>query len=460
MRPTLLACLCLLAVATPAHATSRTGLLLPEFAERYDAAQGVIVPVAPTTYALHRGHHRIPLAPDPRYVAGAKLRVRGQLDAAGLLVPDGDDRGVKVLKLPPQTPAFPVEHLLVLPVAHPGSPATRTRASLAADFDALAYWVGQSSYGHTTMEVTVLDWRTTPLATDCSFGGLLSQALDAHAGTVNYRAYTLILVVEADGVTCADGSGGAGGGVGRMSIETPDGPAFVGTAITGAFWAASLHEVGHAMNLGHANSLDCAAPGPPPADLAGCVNREYGDPFDLMGQALGDFHVLHKRQLGWLRSVGPETLTTVTTDGVYVIEPLDVPSLGLGPKGLLLPLPTTPLSWLVVEARRPIGLDRLYPDDWLDGVLLHVSVAGFPLPDLQGVVATQGPTSSHFVWPTGAHAGIQNGRLATGYTLEVWPWGLYVQYRDPVTKVVTLKVADLRTCCASAPNGIRTCTCY
>lgn len=441
--------LALVVFVDTASATSRTGLLVPEFAERFDASRGVIVPAAPTRYDLHRGKRRVRVAPDVRYVPGATLRVRGQIDAGGTLQPDPDARGVKVLKLPPQTPAFPVEHLLVLPVAHPGSPPTRPWSDLAADFDHLAMRIEESSYGQTQVEVTVLDWQTVPLATDCSFGGLLQQAFAAHAGTVNYRAFTLVVVVEGDGVICTDGTGGMGGGVARMTLDTPDGPAFLGTAITGASWAASLHEVGHAMGLSHANSLDCTEPGVPEPDLAGCMNREYGDPFDLMGQALGDFHVLHKRQLGWVRTVGAATWVTVTEPGTYVVEPLEVPSLGRGPKGLLLQLPTTPASWLAIEARQPTGLDRLYPDPYFDGVLLHASVIGFALPNWQGTVEQQGPLSSHFVWPTSANAGVQNSRVPTGGSLTVWPWRVRVLARD-AAKVVTVAIDDVRALSASA----------
>lgn len=475
-----LACLLLPVVA---DARTRSGVLVPEVAETYDAANDVVVPLTPTTYHLHRGRKRYRVKPDRRLLPGATLRVRGTVDPVdGALVPQLDERGVRVLKLPPQTPAFPEERLLVLLVEYPRAPHApeHTAASIAAQFEHLAVRVAESSYGRTHVTVTMTEWALAAEqpADLCGFWGFVEGALAAHAATVpDYRTYTLLMVVPSAGPACVDGRDVQGGGIGRIGsgtgraeILTPHGPAYFGTAITGEYWPASLHEFGHALGLAHANSLNCAEPGLPP-DLVDCVNREYGDPFDTMGQALGDFHVLHKRQLGWLRAIGPERADVVTEPGVYRLEALEHPAGASGTKALLLPRATVPLSWLTLETRSVAGLDRLYPAEWLDGIFVHAQLAGFTLPNLQGEWQEQSTESSHFVWPTTSRRH-PDARIPTGGTFTDWPWRIRVLTRDiTVTPpVVEVAVEDLRValpspsptmtpmaCCEVPPSGPSIC---
>ena len=71
-----------------------------------------------------------------------------------------------------------------------------------------------------------------------------------------------------------------------------------------------VHELGHALGLGHAQSSDCRI------SPAQCGFEETGDPYDPMGSGMLDFSAYEKVVLGWLP---PQPHVTVPKQ--YVLAP-------------------------------------------------------------------------------------------------------------------------------------------
>lgn len=397
-------------------------------------------PLGPSTHTLLRGKtRRVPVAADARLMARAKLKVVGMADATGVLHPET----VKMLRLPARSPAYAVEHLLVLPLDFADLPAATPIATLTDRITALAATVAAISYGHTRIVVHPQPaWRRAAVpaaAIACSFADALAAALAAYPDAPWGEA-TLVNVVlpEIDWTAAGCTSGGAAGAyIGRVPVQTPIGIRTLGVQITGETWAASLHETGHSLGLEHANALHC--PEPLPATLDDCTSQEYGDPFDTMGWALGDFGALRKRQLGWLSEHGPtlERWARVEAPGTYVLHPIETAATDPETKLLLLPRATVPPTWLALHVRQAVGIDAFLEDGWLAGVFLHAQLHPMALG-----AQTLSPVASHLVYPHQA-TDWEDVALRVDEAFAVDPWTVAVTARDPATGIVTVQV-DVR----------------
>jgi hypothetical protein len=85
----------------------------------------------------------------------------------------------------------------------------------------------------------------------------------------------------------------------------------------------TAHELGHNYGLWHANFWDTTANS---SMIGPGESLEYGNPYDTMGQAAAgvyQFNAEFKNSLGWL----PDTAVySVTSNGVYVLSPFDLPN--------------------------------------------------------------------------------------------------------------------------------------
>src|SRR5262249_43494972 len=144
------------------------------------------------------------------------------------------------------------------------------------------------------------------------------------------------------------------------------------------------HELGHSLGLHHSHSLVCndgtTIIGP------NCTSLEYGDGLDIMGWSpSAHFNAFMKEFLGWLNNSVSPPITTVQTDGTYVLdpyEPADSNSKAL--KILKSTDPTTgKKTWYYAEYRQAIGFDSVLASssslmnssNVLHGVVIHIGSA-------------------------------------------------------------------------------------
>jgi hypothetical protein len=74
------------------------------------------------------------------------------------------------------------------------------------------------------------------------------------------------------------------------------------------------HELGHTYGLVHSNTWECGTT---------CTIVEYGDPYDTMGNGVGDFNAFEKFSIGWITNV-----TRSNTPGTFTLDRIEQPTTG------------------------------------------------------------------------------------------------------------------------------------
>lgn len=101
---------------------------------------------------------------------------------------------------------------------------------------------------------------------------------------------------------------------------------YPGTWMVSSHPATTIHEIGHNFGLHHANSWD---------DLLN-THREYGDPFDVMGNPhyfdVAGLNTINKSALGWMND---SQFARVSATGIYRLYAHDAGELRLGRKYVL-----------------------------------------------------------------------------------------------------------------------------
>ena len=223
----------------------------------------------------------------------------------------------------------------------------------------------ENSYDQTFVTGDSFGWLDVPYAKTCDRNSMLSYALEAAAPLTDLTQYSHIFVTGP-----FDGCGfAAWSSFGTHSLNTPDGVANTSTSwINSVTFGANtmMHEFGHGLGLDHANFYNCGVESLP---ANGCSSVEYGDPYDIMASGVNHPHLNagNKDFLGWFNS---NTISTVTENGRYNIEPIETNTTGLK----AIRIPRGPNDYLYVEYRQPVGFDAGIGanSDIFEGALLHI----------------------------------------------------------------------------------------
>jgi hypothetical protein len=291
------------------------------------------------------------------------LRIGMSVIVEGTLAADGfslDASAITIVALPEpsekEVAAAPVTNkVLVMLIRFTDSPAdpftpAAVQQAMVTDPGSVANYYNEVSYGKQLLDITVTTtWLQagvpTPANCDPVSVGNLADAKAASAG-YNVANYDNRYYVMPFNPAC--------GWAGFAYVGAPYQAWSNGV---NALWVHG-HELGHNFSLWHAGSLTCAG-----QVIGGsCSVREYGDPFDVMGDIEAmHFNAMQKRLLNWISPLSVKTHTAGTA--TYMLSPLELAG-GELTYAVRIPATANRVYWL--EYRQPIGFDSrmsLYPNN-------------------------------------------------------------------------------------------------
>lgn len=138
-----------------------------------------------------------------------------------------------------------------------------------------------------------------------------------------------------------------------------------------------IHELGHSLYLSHAHSLICKDSNGNPSTLSKiCTPDEYGDPFDVMGNAWRHRHFnnYYKSSRGFLPS---SVIGNIQSTGLYTLYPSNIPfTSSVSFRGLEIPIESygNTTSSYYLEYRKPYGIfdDFLSTDPVVNGISIRL----------------------------------------------------------------------------------------
>lgn len=323
--------------------------------------------VSGTRFSLHFA------ADPPALGSGSRVRVKGVRVGEALALDSGTTSVRTLTAALPNT--FAEQRTIVILVNFQDNPIEPFTVSDAwgVAFNTTSNFVLENSYQQTWLSGEVYGWYTIPLdSTVCDQLKLAAYAKSAAtAAGVDLSVYARYVYAFPQNACGWWGAATVGGSPSQAWIN-------------GRLELAVLgHELGHNLGLEHSHSLVCNGTTIGPD----CTTLDYGDGIDIMGwSASAHFNAFQKERLGWLNHGVSPPITTVQTDGTYVVEPYE-PG-GANPKALKILKSTDPTwgfsDWYYVEFRQAIGFDRTIASSTssmdsgniLTGVVIHMGSEG------------------------------------------------------------------------------------
>jgi hypothetical protein len=250
---------------------------------------------------------RVPATRQREFLAlsGKRVRVRGTRTATAL----DADSATQVATTSAQAVLSPVRRIAVVMLHTKGSttePVTvaQAQANFFGATNSVAHWFTETSGGAVSVTGQVYGYYDSAYApSGCTnLSSVLSSFLNEAAARAAADGYVASnydhLVVYTPAFT------GSGCGFSGVAWVGANGVLLNGTISRGV----ATHELGHNLGLWHAGTLDCGA------QVVGgtCTRYDYGDPFDVMGQASANrqFNAPHKATVGWIPA--PQVMTATS----------------------------------------------------------------------------------------------------------------------------------------------------
>ncbi|MEI7709297.1 MAG: peptidoglycan-binding protein [bacterium] len=256
------------------------------------------------------------------------------LDPFGVVVPNPNNPSLP--HSPPSTPASATSNmkLLVLLVKFQNTttePYSKSymQGQVFTNSDSVKQFYEKNSYNRMSVTGDVFGWYTIPDMADGTCNNNKKKWMDdaqlvAQQNGVNLSQYTHIVFVFPDQDRISSGCNFPG--------EAYPFDVFPRALVFSSEVSLIVHELGHTLGLGHADSLDCGQDSIKANYHSTCTFINYGDPFDFMGtgeengQRLFSFSAIHRIGLGWFL---PSNTQSITTNGTYVIHALETPSIAV-----------------------------------------------------------------------------------------------------------------------------------
>ena len=254
----------------------------------------------PDQYELEVDGESIPLLLDGslrEYHTGDTLTIRGERTAEGLLTsrdaitlvekaPDQDESSGMT---DPGVTGTSVRTILVININFSDRVQQPwTIASVENLFEgAIASWYYDGSYGQMTTSTDPAGWFTIPSTSATCASGTWNTQAQAAATAAGYNPASYNHIVIAFPRVPACNWSGLGQVPGRIT--------WLNNAMN---HGVAVHELGHNLGLLHSHSRRCTV-----NPLQGsCTDTEYGDRFDVMGNAGGraHYHASYRSYVGWI----------------------------------------------------------------------------------------------------------------------------------------------------------------